>query len=390
VSGADNAFGYAVELLDPAQLDHQLERPAANGGNQIVMGVELDRWQRPVAYHLFGNHPSEPNGRQRMRVAADEMIHCFLRRRVKQVRGVTWFAPVLIDLAMHGGFREAHLVASRASSAKMGFIELDPETEALEATETDADGKPYVPFEAAAGVIEQLPAGMKFKPWDPSFPSTNFGQFDDAILRSIATGMRLSSMSVSSNLQGTSWSSGRLGLEAERAVFKWLQQRRVLRYCTPIFQRWLKAGLVSGAIKLPMNGWERYLQATWHPKPFQYVEPEKDLSVRRQEVRMGVNSLTRIAAERGRLLSDILKERAAEEKLAEELGVEIDLSELGTGSAGDAETETDGVPPRTKPVAADEADDPEPGAQLAIAGSRRSRRAQLAPSVRLLNRGTHA
>ena len=98
------------------------------------MGIEVDGYLRPQAYHFYANHPGDTyagntrtNGR-RIRVPADEVIHLFLPERPGQTRGVTWFASALMRLHMLQGYEEAEVVRARASSALMGFIQ-SPEGE---------------------------------------------------------------------------------------------------------------------------------------------------------------------------------------------------------------------------------------------------------------------
>jgi len=49
----------------------------------------------------------------------------------------------------------------------------------------------------------------------------------------------------------------------------------------------------------------------------------KDILAAKEEIALGVNSRTRIAAERGRDIEEVLREIAAEQKLARELGVDL-------------------------------------------------------------------
>jgi capsid protein len=56
------------------------------------MGIEVDSYLRPQAYHFYANHPGDTyagnvrtNGR-RLRVPADEVIHLFLPERPGQTQ----------------------------------------------------------------------------------------------------------------------------------------------------------------------------------------------------------------------------------------------------------------------------------------------------------------
>lgn len=54
-----NPHGLAIQLIDVDRLDTAYNRAASPGLNMIRMGVELNEFGRPVAYHLRRRHPGE-------------------------------------------------------------------------------------------------------------------------------------------------------------------------------------------------------------------------------------------------------------------------------------------------------------------------------------------
>ena len=70
VIGRNNAAGYALQLIDIDRLDTGYNVAAAEGRNAVVMGVELDSYSRPVAYHLHSAHPAGAGQRRRERIPA--------------------------------------------------------------------------------------------------------------------------------------------------------------------------------------------------------------------------------------------------------------------------------------------------------------------------------
>jgi lambda family phage portal protein len=336
-------------MLDPDQLDHKLNREAAPGRNAIVMGVEIDPWGGPVAYYLHANHPSETSRTHRhVVVPADDMIHLFAAMRPKQVRGLTWFAPVVLDLRMLAGYREAELVAARAGASKVGFLKMtDPDARPLEEDESDdaedLAGRRQVVWEAEPGTIEQLPFGTEFQGWDPQHPNSGFDAFDKAILRGVAAATRISYMSLTGDLNGTTYGSGRMGMLAERQVFQKLQQRLVAHVHDRVYDRWLPEALISGQLALDSFNVDRYRARAWHPRPFPWIDPVKDIDAAAREVRMGINTLTRITAERGRDFAEMVRERAHEIALMEAAGVPSDLTSNGQPQ----QAEDESAPART-------------------------------------------
>ena len=170
-------------------------------GNKIKMGVEVDKYDKPVAYHLYKDHPYDRNylaENQHIIVPASEIIHAYLPSRAEQTRGVSLVATSMANVKMLNGYLEAEIVAARVGASKMGFF-------------TSPDGDGYVgdgEFEdtfnpsmnAQAGVFEQLPAGMDFKEFSPTHPTSAFDSFTTSVLRSIASGLNISYHSLSNDL----------------------------------------------------------------------------------------------------------------------------------------------------------------------------------------------
>src|SRR5690606_7333415 len=104
--------------------DESFERAPDADEVEIRMGIEQNRYGKPLAYHFWRRHPSDRGHirNDRIRIEASEIIHLFVQHRAGQSRGVTWFAPVMASVHMLGGLTEAELVATRMSAAKMGFI----------------------------------------------------------------------------------------------------------------------------------------------------------------------------------------------------------------------------------------------------------------------------
>ncbi|WP_407941244.1 phage portal protein [Mesorhizobium xinjiangense] len=109
--------GLRIRVLDPEQLDAS-HTVALDNGARVISGVEFDRHGQRVAYHIFDHPPGLDAGfqRQRRRVPAEDVIHTFRRDWPGQVRGISWFAPVLLRLADLDSWSDAQLTARCAAS----------------------------------------------------------------------------------------------------------------------------------------------------------------------------------------------------------------------------------------------------------------------------------
>lgn len=103
-SGYENEFGFALQMLDADLLDETFERPPDADEVEIRMGIEQNKYGRPLAYHFWRRHPSDRGHirNDRIRIPAREIIHLFVQHRAGQSRGVTWFAPVMASVHMLG------------------------------------------------------------------------------------------------------------------------------------------------------------------------------------------------------------------------------------------------------------------------------------------------
>jgi lambda family phage portal protein len=320
VRNFSNAWGFAIDSIDVDQLDQNYNVAGSDSVNAIRMGVETDAWHRALAYWLWTAHPSEPEGKTRLRYPAGDFLHVYRQRRPKATRGATWMAPFIFDLNMLGRYRDAVVTAARVAASAMGFFTQDENTVG---PELPTKGQKAVPRHASPGSLWQLAPGQGFEAWKPEQPSASFKEFDNSMTRNVSVGARVSYMSASNDLSSTSFASGRIGLLAERTVFQALQRRHIRRVLTPIYREWLRMAMLKGRLRLPTERPSDYYNVIWHPRAFTFIDPSKDIDVLERSVAMGIDSLTRACAEQGRDFETVMKQRAEEIKLAEKLNVPL-------------------------------------------------------------------
>ena len=326
VIGFPNRFGFAVQPIDIDHLDETYNDDLANGG-QIRMGVELDRWKRPVAYHLLRQHPGESAtvsriGRERERIPASEIVHGFVRERAGQTRGVPWMIAAMGRLKMLDGYEEAALVAARVGAAKGGFyVEEDPDAYEGEASESDADGN--LLQEAEAGHFERLPPGVKFETYDPTYPHGEFGHFIKAALRGVSAALNVSYNSLSWDLEGVNFSSMRAGTLEERDSWRVLQRWTYEGIHDQIWPDWLRTGMLAGGIALPFTRFEDAARPVWRPRGWSWVDPLKDQQAVDVALKNKLRTRRDVVAETGRDIEDVFRGLAEEEKLAAQYGISL-------------------------------------------------------------------
>ena len=330
VRGWDNPFGFAIQIIEPEYLDESYNVNLPNG-NQVRMGVEIDPWRRPVAYHILAKHPGDMlyattqlnQVATRIRIPADEIIHPFIRHRANQSRGYPWFVTPAYRLNMLGGYEEAELVASRVAAAKMGFFKSPDGAGYTGDDSTDEEGHEPI-MEAEPGTFEQLPQNMDFVAWNPEHPTSAYEAFVLATLRGISSGLNVSYVSLANDLRGVSYSSIRYGTLEERDHWLALQAWLVENFHQIVFERWLEMAIVS-YLDLPYVKLEKFKAVNWRPRGWQWVDPQKEIAASVSAIQNGLTSPQRVVAAQGLELSEVLQEIAEAQQMAEDAGVNISL-----------------------------------------------------------------
>lgn len=320
---ANNEWGFALQFLEADHLNEDLNQSLSNG-NYIRMGIEFNRWSRPVAYHILTKHPGEElqdrvyeNAYQRIK--ADEIIHGFILDRSSQSRGIPWMHTAMSRLKMLSGYEEAELVAARVGASKMGFF-VSPDGASYTGHDME-NGRPIM--EADPGTFEQLPAGMDIKTFDPNHPTGSFAAFEKAILRGIASGLDISYNTLANDLEDVNFSSIRHGSLEDRDSWRALQNWLMQHFCTPIFEQWLLMSMTSGKLNLPLSQYDRFNKPVWKARGWAWVDPLKENHANQIAIKQKTKTRNQIAAEQGMDIEELFQQFAYEEQLAKEYGLNL-------------------------------------------------------------------
>jgi lambda family phage portal protein len=317
---------FALEIIESDLLDDTYTGGSTVDGNEWRMGVELDRWGRPVRYAFLSKHPGDAGfgpsttARHRM-VPAAEVLHLYLQERPGQTRGVPWLASAIQRLHHVAGYEQAELVRARASSALMGFI-TSPEGELL--GDEVMDGDRVSNFEP--GVFKYLEAGQNVVVPQLDAPDGQLEPFLRAMLRAMAAGLGCSYETISRDFSQTNYSSSRLSLLEDRENWKALQQFMIENFHRPVFEAWLEMAVLSGTLNLPTyeTDPDRYRRVRWMPRGWAWVDPAREVEAYKMAVRCGFKTQADVVAEQGGDLEELLLARKAEVDRAEELDLYFD------------------------------------------------------------------
>jgi len=329
---ARNPFGFALKFIDVSYLDETYNRELENG-NRILMSVEVDTDDRPVAYYLttpyydtlYPKVKGAPDLLRRVRVPAAEVIYIpFWLDDEGATRSAPASHAAMRNLRELGAFIEAKVIASRVEACQMGFL-IPPETD-----EVSPLDEPAIPseIEAQPAIFPELPPGYDMKMFDPKNPNGQEGEFLKAMLKGIAVGFDVDYSTFASDLREVNFSSIRAGIAEAREVYKFYQQYFIEHLHREVYLGWLRSALGAGALEgVLARDFERLTDPRWLPRGWGYVNPLQDVEADAKRVDNAFTTRTAVAADEGEDFEEILQQLAEEQRLAEKYGIELISSE---------------------------------------------------------------
>lgn len=338
---ADNEFQFALQLIDVDRLATNLNTPRKKDRNAIVMGVEINQWGKPLAYHILDKHPSEGGQMLAERVDASEIIHGFVVEHAEQRRGLPWMTSAILSMHHLGRFEESALLAARKGADTIGFFVSPDGSAATLADEGTADEPITV---SAPGTYDTLPEGFEFRPFDTKYPDAMVADFTKGFLRRMASGMNVTYHGLANDLAGVNYSSIRAGVIEERDQWMTLQSWFIESFLSPVYEAWLQQALLAGVVRLPSGSplpptrFDKFREHHWQGRRWQWVDPAKDIAAARDSVLSGVLSPQMIAAQQGVDIEDVLDDIRRFEEMTS------DISSISYGQPSAPATPTPAPP----------------------------------------------
>ncbi|MGB1270759.1 MAG: phage portal protein, partial [Endozoicomonas sp.] len=220
------------------------------GKNRIKLGIEIDRLDRRVAYHLTREHPSDAdfyNKHERVRVPAKDMVHLYDKKRPGQMRGVTWLSSILVVLFEIDEKETADNVRRKFNSLITAFIEDSGIVPTDNTQKLDEDGNPvdeddeeFLADDIEPGAQILVPNGKKVTLSKPAESDPTDEAWLKAQLRKAAAGVGLQAHQITKDLTQVNYSSIRAGLiEFRRLCEALLKHFFIEQFCTPIWNKFM-------------------------------------------------------------------------------------------------------------------------------------------------------
>jgi len=303
---------FKLQMLRPDMLDTSMI--SGNDGRQVVSGIEVDEYLKPVAYWLY---KEDINGytvtTQSTRIPADRIIHMFDQRDPTQVRGMSEIARVMSEIHDTGEYLEAERIKARIAACLCAVIET-PDIGRFNRGRSASQETGQTEFEFSPGMVHQLLPGEKLSVVNPGNIPTSPEGYARAQQRIIGSGVGLSYEMVSRDSSQSTYSSARHALLEDRKTFEPMQNDMIDEFCYEVYTEFIISAVLSGALVIP-DFWadkERYLEHKWITPGWAWIDPLKDVKASQNELEINVTTLEEKCAEQGKDWKEVVEQRAKE------------------------------------------------------------------------------
>ena len=305
-------------------------------GRDVYSGVEVNALGKAMYYHLASRKPGLKYDVKRARIPAKQMIlHMKTENRFSQFRGVSEYKQTIIDLKNFAAYITASVQGARLRAQLPYYVTAQNPTQK---SRKDANSATYEQvMEINGQTVQYLNMGEELKQLDPSVMGENARDFLTFITRMIATGRKISYELAMRDYERLSFSASRASILQDNRKFDYEQFLHVANYKNQDFELWLDGMVLSGKMKsvTPAAYFidkTDFLRKTWIPPARPFVDPLKDIMAVKEELALGLTTLTREAGRKGWDIEALRTEIAQEKKDFEKAG-------LTYPSYADADTE---------------------------------------------------
>jgi lambda family phage portal protein len=323
-----NRFGYALQPIDADQVDHTYNVRRSATRNAVRMGVEVDSLDRPVAYHIFTDHPSGGLSRTRERVPADRVLHLFEQLRPGQTRGIPAGVAGMARLKMIDQYDQFELGAAQLAAGMAVLFKQAADGPVIQ-DENGNDLASEIPLTIEAMQGKLLPPGVEPFALSAEHPTSAYESFSRAGRRDVAASYGLAYSTLTGDLTQASYGSLRDGSLKERDLFRGYHRSFATHFCEVAYRDALEQSVLTGAIQLPTENADEWNAVAFSGRGWDWIDPAKDIKATEAEIKLGLTSRQQAAREMGRNYEDVLRETSEDLKNAAEWGVPVHGTDKG-------------------------------------------------------------
>ncbi|WP_139413556.1 phage portal protein [Bartonella mastomydis] len=325
-----------LQVYPTEMLDLTYNGPAEIKGNYIRMGIEFNASGKRVAYHFWKHHPYDDcpsntvfESQERVRIPAEMVIHIKERRIAGQLRGSPKITRSMTKIFQLESYDDAELDRKRTAALFAAFVkDSSPNVEKL----SDNRDKNNVEEEYKAPVI--VPGASLYLGENKEVTFSNpvevggsYEAFQFRNILKICSALNMPYAVVTGDVTRGNFSNVRTSIiQFRRHVKQWREHIIAFQFNRIVWERFVEMAVLGRCVNLP--GWEEnslpWLQCESFAPPLEMIDPIKDISAEKEEIRAGLKTRRMALAERGFDIDNIHAELEEERTDARTRGLSFD------------------------------------------------------------------
>lgn len=320
----DGVLPFKLQAKEVDELDTSYQLISGMDGNRVVDGIELNSYNKPVAYYFKQYTPDGYYTGKTERIEAQRVIYLWRKKRPSQIREVSELSHTLPRVKEVNEFVEAVSVKERILACLSVFI--TKQTPNLPTGRGSVDKKSgYQVRTISPGMIQELNPGDKVETVNPSGQASNAREFIMSQQRMAGAGQGLSYEVTSRDMSQVNYSSARQGYLEDQKTYQMLQKFIIDHFCHEVYTEFIISAVLKGEL-LIKDFWKdkrRYMRHEWITPGWSWIDPLKETKANIAGIEAGFNTLKDICGAQGKDWKDVLAQRKKEQDYAEELGIKL-------------------------------------------------------------------
>jgi lambda family phage portal protein len=279
----DTDIPLSLEFIEADQLPMDFFEEPEN----VVQGIEVNRWGRPQSYRILPTHPGDTRTiswlSDAVTIPAEFIAHPKITDRFGQMRGVSIFASVQERLEDIKDIEESERIAARVAAAFSAVI-IRGEPGDYEGPDDPTKEKDRS-FKTRPGMVfDRLKPGESVETIDSKRPNVQVVDFRKGMLKAVAAGTVTNYSSIAREYNG-SYSAQRQELVEGWTAYTSLQVQFASMTCKPVYKWVIEAAILAGLVRIPAGIDRRTLfDANYWGPVMPWVDPDRESkSIERME-----------------------------------------------------------------------------------------------------------
>ena len=310
-----------VDEIDGNKFSYQLSKD----GTRIINGIEVNKYNKPVAYWLKKITPDGLQIGESERVPAERVLYLRKKKRPSQIREVSQLSSTADRVRDVNEYSEAVSIKERVLACLSVFIKKQIPgggvgRGSIPTTQKDASSG-YGSKTLSPGMITELQPGDDVASVNPSGQASNAKEFITSQQRLIASGQGLSYEAASRDMSQVNYSSARQGLIEDRKTYEIFQEFIKRHFCRIVYREVITQAVLSGRLRIPdfFERKEDYLYHNWIAPGMAWIDPQREVKANEAALETNQTTLAQICSQNGQDWREVIAQRAKEINYANKL-----------------------------------------------------------------------